>query len=75
MKGQENPQQGSYWGDDGAGKMWKDDITRHGLYESDKNNRGITVQKRWGQWTHATGDYSSAAHLSLLPDFFSLQES
>lgn len=48
----------------------EDDINRHGLYESEENNRGITMQKRWGQWTHASGEYSSDSHFSLLPDFF-----
>lgn len=47
-----------------------DDITRHGLYESEENNRGITIQKRWGQWTHASGKCSSGALFSLLTDFF-----
>lgn len=33
--------------DDEVGKMQKEhDITRHGLYDSDENNRGITMQKR-----------------------------
>lgn len=49
---------------------WQDGITRHGLYESEENNWGITMQKRWGQWTHATGECSSAVHFSFLPDFF-----
>lgn len=46
------------------------DITRHGLYDSDENNRGITMQKRWWQWTHASGECCSGAHFSILPDFF-----
>lgn len=71
MQGHGNSQPGSYWGYDGVGKMQKeDDINRHGLYESEENNRGITMQKRWGQWTHASGEYSSDSHFSLLPDFF-----
>lgn len=61
--------------DDEVGKTCKeDDINTRGLYESDKDNRGITVQKSWDQWTPASEDYSSAAHLSLLPDLFLLKE-